>query len=365
MYALDQDQQHTSSLGIFNLLRKLFAALAQCPDPAFRMVILASDSSAPLLVPACLPPWMEVRLVRGRHASGWRRLWADHVMSVRWAMANHVDVLHYPKGFLPLFCPPSIKMIASLHDTIVDYYAVHYPGYFPRTKIGYFRWATRHSLRKASRIMTLSHFSRDCLLRILPEAAPRMEVVSPSCGLPDPSEVVRCERKGILVIGSAFPHKATLQTLRLLEQYACQRGAPLDIVVTGLASLPCAAHDAPHNLNIRLAGRVSDEEMSRLMACSGVALLLSEIEGFGLPLLECYARGTPVCYRNTNALAEVMAGHPGGWDGRDAVGFNRALDEARSLSSLDIERIRDDLLSRYDWNNTARKVLSIYRKALE
>jgi glycosyltransferase involved in cell wall biosynthesis len=115
---------------------------------------------------------------------------------------------------------------------------------------------------------------------------------------------------------------------------------------------------------VSYVGRASDAQLRDLMQGSRALVFLSEIEGFGLPLLEAYDAHTPVCYRNASAPAEVMDGAPGGWDGESEEGFHAALGEALALSPEEIERIRERLLSRFNWEAAAARTVDLYAEEL-
>jgi len=80
-------------------------------------------------------------------------------------------------------------------------------------------------------------------------------------------------------------------------------------------------------------------------------LFLSAIEGFGLPALEAWFLGTPVCHAGGGAIEEILQGIPGACGRFDEEGFNSALDALLALSVEDRARIRDRL--RHDYGREA------------
>jgi glycosyltransferase involved in cell wall biosynthesis len=93
-------------------------------------------------------------------------------------------------------------------------------------------------------------------------------------------------------------------------------------------------------------------------------ILLSEIEGFGLPAIEAYAHGLPVCYRNTAALAEILTSAPGGCDGDRQDEFNRALDTVLAMPHEAIMAQRARLLALCRWEQCAETMIEEYRTLL-
>ncbi len=369
IYALDQDPRCTASLGIYHYTRNLIRALAGQPDPGFDVRLLLSADNAADLTPPATPPWMTAHVTAGGFATGLRRLLADHVLGPWLARRQQVAAIHYPKGYIPAWCPPGLRLVATLHDTILEYYARAYPRELTTARRGYFGWLTRHSLRRADRIMTDSVFSRDCLAALVPACADRLAVVyfgpgiTPGGRIRIPAEPAT--RAGVLVLGSRRPHKATAETLRRLDRYASAKSAPLDVTVTGLPAWPPEWGAKPSRIGMTFLGRLDDDALEDRMAIAKALVLLSEIEGLGLPALESFAAGTPVCYRAGTALQEVLANVPGGWDGRDDASFAAALDAALSMTTSEIARVQARLGERFNWRRAVNDIVKVYRETME
>jgi glycosyltransferase involved in cell wall biosynthesis len=364
IYAIDQDPTTTSSLGIYHYTRNLIHTLALMPDPGFRVVLLLGSSNVGELCPSILPSWMECRLTPGRYATGIGRLWADHILGPRLIRSVKADLVHFPKGYLPLGNLPC-KVLATMHDTIASHYAAHHSTGLSWLKFSYFNWLTCQSLRQADRILTVSRFSRDELDALVPGSVKKIDVVYEGPGIVSRGIDSNQVRSGVLVLGSRFPHKATAETLRLLSAYALKHEWREPVVVTGLNAWLKEWGPMPVGVEIRFVGRVSDAELLNLMASSRALVLLSIMEGFGLPALESYEAGTPVCYRSTTALGEILEGVPGGWDGRDEETFFVALGEVLAMTTDGIARVQADLAARYNWKRAVKYIMKVYREMLE
>jgi len=116
---------------------------------------------------------------------------------------------------------------------------------------------------------------------------------------------------------------------------------------------------------IRFAGLIPDADLPALYAGAGCFVYPSLFEGFGLPVLEAMACGTPVVASNCTALPE-LAGDAGLLVDPESVdGLAAAIDRvisdvafARELGARGLERSR-----RYSWGLTARRTLDVYRDA--
>ena len=114
---------------------------------------------------------------------------------------------------------------------------------------------------------------------------------------------------------------------------------------------------------VELVGHVDTAELARLYRGASVFVLPSRYEGFGLPVLEAMASGTPVVTTTAGALPEVAGdaailvepGDPAAF----ARGIERALAETERLVRAGLARAR-----RYSWTETARRTLAVYEELL-
>jgi glycosyltransferase involved in cell wall biosynthesis len=105
-------------------------------------------------------------------------------------------------------------------------------------------------------------------------------------------------------------------------------------------------------------GYVPKEELVRLYQAAACLLFPSRYEGFGLPVVEAMACGTPVVAAPEPALQEV-AGDAAVFSDDLVEGVRRALAERESLSAAGLERVKA-----YSWNETARLTADVYRRIL-
>jgi len=117
---------------------------------------------------------------------------------------------------------------------------------------------------------------------------------------------------------------------------------------------------------VRLVGRVSDEELEGLYGAAACFALASRHEGFGLPLLEAMARRVPVACSDRSALPEVAGDAAELFDPDDAGSVAAALrrildDDARAAALIErgLERVRG-----FSWDRTARLTLDTYAQAI-
>lgn len=172
----------------------------------------------------------------------------------------------------------------------------------------------------------------------------------------------------LLYVGSNKPHK-NLSTL--VKAYASLREADVPLVIAG-AWLP--QHPEPRQLAgtldldnaIRWLGPVPGEDLPGLYAAAQLFVFPSLTEGFGLPVIEAMACGTPVACSRVPSLVEVAGDAVTYFDPMDVVALASTLnqllhDEARREALRQQGLIR---AAQFSWEQTAQATLSLYRRCL-
>jgi glycosyltransferase involved in cell wall biosynthesis len=157
----------------------------------------------------------------------------------------------------------------------------------------------------------------------------------------------------LLFVGAIQARKNPLAA----AEAAAEVGLPL--VVAGPEREPALARE----LRLRgadLRGYVEKDELARLYRGAAALVLPSRYEGFGLPVLEAMACGTPVVVNPDPALQEVAGDAAVYADPGDlAAAIRRAIDERGRLVAAGLVRA-----AQFSWDKTARLTLEAYRKAL-
>jgi alpha-1,3-rhamnosyl/mannosyltransferase len=141
-----------------------------------------------------------------------------------------------------------------------------------------------------------------------------------------------------------------------LAALAAASAAGLPLVVVGPAKDRALARRlGDEGADVR--GVVSQDELARLYRGAAALVLPSRFEGFGLPVLEAMASGTPVVCSDDAALREV-AGDAGIY-GDLADGIRLAVSERERFARAGLERARA-----FSWDEAARRTVAVYRQVL-
>ena len=142
----------------------------------------------------------------------------------------------------------------------------------------------------------------------------------------------------------------------------------LELVIIGVARLPFASKsDLPKSRGVRFIGYIPDKDLPVAYSGAIAALYVSLYEGFGLPVLEAMACGTPVVTSNVTALPEVVGDAAVLVDPYDvdsiAEGIRRVVEDSalrETLRRKGIERARQ-----FSWDRTAELTWKVLQEAAE
>ena len=311
-----------------NLLRRLPAAAAG----ALRF---AAVTRHPDLVPDGVEP---IALSTGRQEL--RMAWALPRLLRRLRPA----LAHFQYA-LPLACP--CPAVVTVHDLSFE----RDPEVMGRRDRFVFRTVVPRSVRRAARVFAVSERTRRDLIELY-GTPPGKIVITPNAV--DPVFTPGGERDGyLLFVGAIQQRKNPLAA----ADVAAEVGLPL--VVAGPEKDPKLARELERR-GAQLRGYVDKPQLADLYRRAACLVLPSRYEGFGLPVLEAMACGTPVVAADEPALREVGgdAALYAGVDGL-AAAVRVALNEGDERSRAGIERARD-----FSWEESARRAVAAYLEVL-
>jgi glycosyltransferase involved in cell wall biosynthesis len=252
------------------------------------------------------------------------------------------DVAHFIHA-LPLHCPcPAVV-------TVQDLSWERDPSVFGFWDLATFKVFVRRAVRKAERVLAISERTKRDLIELY-KTMPDKIVVTPLA--PDPAFVPAGEHDSFLLFVSAIePRKQPLAAIDAANAV----GRRL-VVVGPPKDEELAAELRRRGADVR--GYVPKDELVRLYQQAACLVFPSRYEGFGLPVVEAMACGTPVVAAPEKAMQEV-AGDAAIFTDDLAEGVRRALADRSRLSAAGLERVK-----RFSWRETARITADVYRSVL-
>jgi glycosyltransferase involved in cell wall biosynthesis len=310
---------------VAQLLRELPAVA-----PDLRLAAITRD---PALVPDGVEPIaLAARSQELRMAVTVPRL----LQRVRPALAHFIHAL-------PLVC--SSPAVVTVQDLSWE----RDPSVFGLADLITFKIFVRRAVRKAKRVLAISERTKRDLIELY-GTSPEKVVVTPLA--PDPAFRPAEEHDSFLLFVSAIePRKQPLVAIDAANEVG------LELIVVG----PPKDEGLVAELRRRGAdvrGYVPHEELVRLYQRAACLVFPSRYEGFGLPVVEAMACGTPVVAAPEPALQEV-AGGAAIFTDRLADGIRQVLADRARFSAAGVERAKA-----FSWRETARVTADVYRQVL-
>ena len=316
---------------VLNLLREL-GELA----PGSGLRLGAITRHAHLVPPGIEPFELETSLQEAR------MLW-----SVPRLLRRHDAALVHTQYAVPARAP--CPAVVTVHDLSFE----RDPSLMPRKDRLVFRRVVPRAVRAAVRVLTVSERTRADLVELYGVPDDRI-VVTPNGVDPafTPDDTVP-RGAFVLAVGAVQRRKNQAAAAAAAEAV----GLPL-VVVGPVKDEGLAAELRARGVDLR--GYVTKVELVELYRTAACLIQPSRYEGFGLPVLEAMACGTPVVTVDEAALREVAGDAAVIVDGAHlADGLRRALGERERLVAAGLERAR-----LFSWRTSAARTLEVYREAI-
>ncbi|MFQ5610998.1 MAG: glycosyltransferase family 4 protein [Anaerolineae bacterium] len=311
----------------------------------------------------------------------WPRLWT-HLRLAFELWRHPPNVLFVPSHVLPLFCP--VPAAVTVHD--LGY--LYYPQAHRPLARRYLDWTTRRHARLAEAIIADSRATRDSLVGAYQAQPDRIHVVwlgrDETLSRVKDAGVIRAVRRKyrlpdcyLLTIGTLQPRKNLVRLVEAFHQVisdaqsrksgggnpnvgglalviAGKRGWLYDELFTRVKAL-----GLEHR--VLFPGYVDEADKAALISGALAYVFPSLYEGFGLPLLEAMACGTPVLSGNASSLPEIADDAALLVDPRDTRAIARGVQRLVSEPDLRRELVRRGYrrVRVFSWDRAADQVLEV------
>jgi glycosyltransferase involved in cell wall biosynthesis len=215
-----------------------------------------------------------------------------------------------------------------------------------------FRVAVPRSVRRADRVLAISERTKRDLIDLYD--VPESKVVVTPLGVDPVFQPGVSAADSFLLFVGAIQERKDPRAAALAARELGRR-----LVVVG-PEKDARLADELRGLGAEVRGYVDKEELAGLYRGAACLVLPSRYEGFGLPVVEAMASGTPVVVTHDAALKEV-AGDAAVFAESNALadGVRRALRDRNRLVEAGFERAK-----RYTWTETAGRTAAVYRELL-
>ena len=291
------------------------------------------------------------------------------------AQQVNAEVVHSPHYTMPLRVGRPV--VVTIHDA--TFFTT--PEQHTAVKGTFFRSATRTALRRANRVIVPSKATRDELVRVLDADSTKIDVAYHGVDqdvfhVPTDAEKARvAARLGlrgpyVAFLGQLEPRKNVPNLIRGWAKAVHWRDDPPALVLAGGSGwdedVDAAISEVPSSLRVLRPGYLRFADLPAYLGGAIVCAYPSHGEGFGLPVLEAMACGTPVLTTHRLSLPEVGGDavaytEPGADDIAEAL--SALLDDPgrrRSLAEAALTRARE-----FTWAASAEAHLAAYARAAQ
>lgn len=349
---LDAHQLGRGQTGDETYIRGLIGGLRAVPE----LDLVAAVESHPRAARVLAPPVTLRRVPR----NGLARLAALSWVG-RWVRA---DILH-ATYLLPPW--PGRPTVVTIHDISFE----RHPEFFPRRYLLLDRALIRASARRASRVITVSETSRRDLIELWHVPADRVDVIyngvdeifAPGPDRPDDGAL---DPLRVLAVGVLQPRKNLGRLLEALAIVGRERRVELRVVGPDGYQAKEIRERLADRAAVKVLGYVNQQALAAEYRQAHVLVYPSLYEGFGLPVVEAMASGTPVVTTTGGSLPEIAG---------DAALIVEPLDVLAMAAA--IRRVADDGALRtklqerglvraraFNWRTAARRHFETYSSAL-
>jgi O-antigen biosynthesis alpha-1,3-rhamnosyltransferase len=289
----------------------------------------------------------------------------------RAAATARVDVIHAPAYTAPLWSSPPV--VLTIHDVSYE----RHPEWYPYQRDAVRRMFYRRSARIAARVLTDSKFSAGEIAAAY--QIPRERIIVAPLGVSDhfaPGDranetlPARITRPFLLHVGDLHERRNLPLVVHAMFEAQRRPGMPsLSLVLAGVdrgigERLRAYAREAESPGAVVCLGPVTDSQLLTLYRGAAALVYPSRYEGFGLPVLEAMACGTPVIASRASSIPEVLGDAGVLLDPDDEPGWAEAIAEIVN-DEWQKGRMRKAGLTRakeFTWARTASITLDAYRQ---
>jgi glycosyltransferase involved in cell wall biosynthesis len=368
--AIDYTPAIHQRAGIGRYTRGLVQALTRL-DAENRYTLLALGQSGAHFVPTALPTNFSIRFapISDRWATVlWYRLNLPLPVEL---FSGRADLFHGPSFTLPPSFAPSLL-------TVHDLSFLRYPQGAHPALLAWLTKAVPRSLHRARHVLADSESTRADLIELMQVPPDQITVIGAGVDehfkpVDEPETLARVRShyqlpdRFVLSISTLEPRKNFTGLIAAFNLMAISSVPDLHLVIAGgkgwlYDDIFAAAEASPLRERIHFAGYVADEDLPALYSLAALFAFPSHYEGFGIPVLEAMACGTPVVCADNSSLPEIAG---------DAALLVEATDTealADAMHQLSIDTsVREELIrrgyeqaGRFTWEQAARRLVKVY-----
>jgi len=284
---------------------------------------------------------------------------------------HQVDVYHGMSHEIPIgLTKAGIPSVVTMHDLIW----IPYLQYYPWLDRQLYQWKYQRSAKEATRLVAISTHTQRDLIQYFKVPKEKIEVIYQGIHPrfwqePKPSEGTPLDVPDtyMLYVGSLTERKQAILILEAMAQIPEANRLPLVVVGKGKA-YEAQFRDRIQQLRLEhwvyFMGFISDENLPQLYRRARMTIYPSAYEGFGLPIVESLACGTPVITTSFSALPEAGGAGALYMDQLDANALARFILELSQNEATykTLQEVGREHARQFDNKAAARAYVSVYEE---
>lgn len=303
----------------------------------------------------------------------------EHLLLPLASKHDQLDVLHCTGNTRPYFS--SVPIVQTLHDVIFMDPISSRDSLYQQFGNYYRRLMVPLTTRKSQAVITVSNYEKERILEKIKIDEKKIRVIyngideSRFNAQQDPSYNASARlkyslpEKFILFLGNTSARKNALRVIEAYALYASTDHQALPIVTPGLSETFIKDHlkkiGHPEKAKLFLTpGYIDDTDLPAIYHSSSLFLFPSVSEGFGMPLIEAMACGTPVVTSGISCLPEIAGDAAILVDPLKTDDIAQAIGKMLSNEEFKIEKIASGIRNarRFSWTKTAEQVMEVYEE---
>ena len=327
------------------------------PDPKF---IFAKNVKPVVLLPQARHPFLYI--------------WYFELSLTRFLRKLKPDLYFSPDGYMSLRA--KTPSVIQFHDLNFE----HFPKDMPKIHLWHYRRFFPHYAKKAKRIVTVSEFSKQDIVKCYHVDSDKIDVAYNGVNevFVPISETEKTEIRNrytdgnpyFIFVGSLHPRKNLARLFMAFDLFKSQTSTDVKLLIVGekrwwSESIQKAYEKMRFQGDVIFAGRLSAEDLHKVTASALASVYVSYFEGFGIPILEAFRCDTPVITSNVTSMPEVAD---------DAALFVDPFSEAsiaEAMTEILDETKRQELIEKgrerreaFSWNKTAGDIWNCLMKSI-
>ena len=301
------------------------------------------------------------------------RFWHQGRISLE-MLFKQPDVLFVPAHTIPLIHPTNT--VTTCHD--IGF--VHFPELYSKSELSYHRWSMQQAIKKAKKIITVSNFTKEEIVKVYKTDPTRIEVIHHGIDLEyfsprNESEIEQVKNRYkisqpyLFFIGRIEKKKNIINQIKAFEIAKEKYNISHQLVLGGnpgfgFEEINKAITESKFKKDIKLIGYVESADLPTLYSGADLFLFVTNYEGFGMPVLEAQACQTAVIGSDVCSIPEV------GGQGISLVSPDHLTEIAEAIHQvISNKNFQEQLISKgltncsqFSWSVTAQRTLDILLK---